>query len=130
MECKEENSPSEIKPKIETTENETPPAQSTPPSVIKRLQITTAGTIIEKIDDQPPEASTEEIVNTSTSTPQDQSPEEQTAGLQEIAQNTEIIQQEAPNQFVERQPYTVTIPGENFQTQEDFSQQQVYVVSR
>lgn len=130
MECKEEGSPIEIKPKIETIDAQPPPTQSTPPSVIKRLQITTAGTIVEKNDDQPPEPSTEEVVNTSSSTPQEQSPEDQTVSLQEISQNPEIIQQEAPNQFVERPPFTATIQAENFQGQGDFSHQEIYLVSR
>lgn len=129
MESKEETSPIEMKPKIETLESESPPAQSAPPSVIKRLQITTAGTIVAKTDDQPPEPSTEEIVNTSTSTLQEVSANDHPVGLQEIAQNPDIIQQEtATNQFAESAGYTVSIPIESFQSQADFPQQGTFVV--
>lgn len=124
MECKEENSPSEVKPKMETTEIEPPPPQQTPPTVIRRLQITSAGTIVENTEEQPPEPSTEEVVKTSASTPQDQSPIEQKVDLQEAGQYQDMIQQNAQGQFVEKQQtYTVTIP-ENFSSQGDFSEQE------
>lgn len=128
MEAKEENSPNEIKPKIETMESEPPLTQPAPPTVIRRLQITPSGTIVENNDDQPPEASTEEVVNTSSSTPQEQSPIDRKVDLQEAGPYQEIIQQEAHEQFAEKTPYTVSIPAENFTAQGDFAEQGVSFV--
>lgn len=122
MECKEENSPNDVKPKLETTESEPPPPppQQTPPTVIRRLlQINDAGDIVVNTEEAP-EASTEEVVKTSASTPQQQSPIEQKVDLQDAGQYQEMIQQNAQGQFVEKQSVYIA----NFAPQGDFSEQE------
>ncbi|CAH1975779.1 unnamed protein product [Acanthoscelides obtectus] len=119
MEKQEEQarSPTEIKPKVEVVDQteqqpEKPPEQPlgdkgeeklAPPTVIRRHFITREGTIVENTEDQPPEATTEEVVNTASSTPQELSPAgSQKAEPQEATAYNEILHPEATQeQFAE-----------------------------
>lgn len=79
MDLKEEQqtSPAKVEPKEETSEvNCEPTLTAAGPGVIRRNFITTSGTIIETSEEQPPEPTTEEVVNTAGSTPHEQSPSE------------------------------------------------------
>lgn len=123
MEIKEEASSLDTKPKLEGADAEPPPVQTSIPTVIRRAQITPAGTIIENTDDQPPDASTEEVVNTSGS-PSQQSPVEQKVELQDdghyttqiIHQETHEIQEVIPENFSTQGGYApsflISIPHE------------------
>ncbi|XP_057664249.1 GATA-binding factor 6-B-like isoform X2 [Diorhabda carinulata] len=69
----QQNSPKKVDSKEES--NEADREQSTPgPGVIRRNFITTSGTIVETSEEQPPEPTTEEVVNTTGCNSNEQSP--------------------------------------------------------
>ncbi|XP_072379797.1 uncharacterized protein [Diabrotica undecimpunctata] len=126
MDSKDEQNPSpeEVKPKIDTSDTDSQPPQVSVTSgggVIRRNFITTAGTIVETNEEQPPEPTTEEIVNTENSTPQEQSPVEHKIEPTETTTYQELHQTHQREQFTEPKQYTVEMPAESFSGQ-NFSQ--------
>ncbi|CAG9814281.1 unnamed protein product [Phaedon cochleariae] len=117
--------PNQSPPKTEPTSNPTtdqdpqPLASTSATTVIRRHFITPAGTIVDN-ENQPPEPSNEETVNTATSTPREQSPVEYKA---EPAEPAEPAYQELPQQFEDTKTYAVEMPAEAYQTHETFAQE-------
>ncbi|XP_074040471.1 uncharacterized protein isoform X2 [Leptinotarsa decemlineata] len=122
MDPAEEQEVKDVKPKADSDEDKNQqqpqqpqqqPQQRPPPSstVIKRNFITTAGTIVENYDEQPPEAAGEEIVNTSTSTPQEQSPVTHKIESPESGSYQEIITQRDIKTYSVEVPDTYTASG-------------------
>ncbi|XP_028154852.1 GATA-binding factor 6-B isoform X2 [Diabrotica virgifera virgifera] len=127
MDSKDEQKPSpeEVKPKIDTSDTDSQPPQISVTSgggVIRRNFITTAGTIVETNEEQPPEPTTEEIVNTENSTPQEQSPVEHKIEPTETTTYQDLrMETHQREQFTEPKQYTVEMPAESFSGQ-NFSQ--------
>lgn len=122
METKEENSPAR-EPKAEVRDSETPPSQVqvAPPSVIRRHQ--TAHVPVENNDDQPPEVSNEEIVN---------SVQDNQIEHNEVPKTTPYILQQEPQDNFEEKPitYTISIPENHYGTSGTFSDQVLVVESK
>ncbi|KAG5896607.1 hypothetical protein JTB14_009522 [Gonioctena quinquepunctata] len=123
MDPKENQDVEDIKPKVDPDEEEIQQQQShqrqlppSTPGVIRRNFITTAGTIVENYEDQPPEPAGEEVVNTSSSTPQEQSPVTRKTESPEAGSYQEIPAQR------EAIPHTVEVT-ENYQTTGPFTQE-------